>query len=461
MKNKSLNAMLEHSLIGVVLHNYADGSIDFVNDAAAKLLGFLPSEISGAQSLEMDWHFVNEHGDRLTSQDYPYNQIKRTEQPIHNCVYGIKHSDGELVWVMLNGYIEQHETHDKLIVIIINDITTRTRSFSFEKIVQNTHDMVIVTDAGNIEYPSGPSIVYVNKAFENMTGYSMAEVKGKTPRLLQGKDTDPKVKKKIYAAIKNRKAIKTTLLNYTKSNQPYWVEINIVPLKNNLGEVTHFVGLQRDITKQKEYLQRLENTNKSLENMKQQLEKLVEQRTSSLQEAKDALERIAFLDPLTDIPNRRFFFQHAEKLMQLASRHNLIIIVGILDIDDFKSINDEYGHQLGDDVLICIGNVLQTSFRSEDLYCRYGGEEFAICMAVEDKDEIEQVGQRLLKSIREVCLNHSGQDISLSASFGIACACAPLDCGLDALLRRADSAMYTAKSLGKDQYHIDYDLLLA
>jgi PAS domain S-box-containing protein len=123
--------------------------------------------------------------------------------------------------------------------------------FLIEDVVRFANDIVIVTEAQPLDEP-GPRIVYVNEAFSKLTGYTLEEVLGKTPRILQGPDSDPRAKADIRAALEKKEPIRTSIVNYSKSGIKYWLDINIIPLKNEKGEVTHFAAIERDLTEIKE-----------------------------------------------------------------------------------------------------------------------------------------------------------------------------------------------------------------
>lgn len=123
--------------------------------------------------------------------------------------------------------------------------------FLIEDVVRFANDIVIVTEAQPLDEP-GPKIVYVNEAFTQLTGYKLDEVLGKTPRILQGPESDPETKADIRAALEKKEPIRTSIVNYSKSGTKYWLDINIIPLKNKKGEVTHFAAIERDLTEIKE-----------------------------------------------------------------------------------------------------------------------------------------------------------------------------------------------------------------
>jgi len=120
----------------------------------------------------------------------------------------------------------------------------------FARIVENANDVIIVTRARPTS-GDGPEIVYVNQAFTDLTGYSAEEVLGRTPRLLQGPGTNKDTTARIRTALERGEPVRTEILNYTKAGTEYWIDLNIVPLRNAEGELTHFAAIERDLTAQK------------------------------------------------------------------------------------------------------------------------------------------------------------------------------------------------------------------
>lgn len=121
----------------------------------------------------------------------------------------------------------------------------------YEKLVQKISDTVMITEAENIEAPDGPKILYVNDAFTKMSGYSSTEVIGKTPRILQGPKTDKQELKRIKQALQNFESVKSTLINYSKQGEEYYVELEIIPVAFEDKQEKYFISIERDITQQK------------------------------------------------------------------------------------------------------------------------------------------------------------------------------------------------------------------
>ncbi|MDZ7960956.1 MAG: PAS domain S-box protein [Aulosira sp. DedQUE10] len=138
-------------------------------------------------------------------------------------------------------------------------------------VLVNAKDAIVITDAGAINEPLEPQIVYANTAFTQMCGYSLGEIIGKTPRFLQGEQTSLTEVAKIRAALQTGSSIQTELLNYKKNGTPYWVEINIYPIVDRERTITYFVAIQRDITKRKRDEESLKQTEELFQQLTQNI----------------------------------------------------------------------------------------------------------------------------------------------------------------------------------------------
>ncbi|RLT96996.1 diguanylate cyclase [Ketobacter sp.] len=450
----NLQNLLEHAHIGVVIHRW-DTSIIYANPTALRLMRLTYEQMIGKDAFDPQWSFVDDAGKKLLIEDYPVNKVKNSSERLTNEIMGVIDSSREEVsWFMINAYHEGDDnSENRFVVVTFTDISDSRELFSFRDIVENTQDIVIVTEANDIDYPTGPKIVYVNKAFEQLTGYSEEDIIGETPRMLQGALTDKASRARIQKALEAQQAVSETLLNYDCNGRPYWIEMNIMPLQNKYGEVTHFAAIERDVSERKFHQEQLEKRNQDLKSLKQNLERLVEERTVELQKAKAKLETLAFFDPLTNIPNRRYFIDHSNKLIKSCNRRQLMVAFGLLDIDNFKRLNDTHGHDIGDRALKALAQYLSQFFRVDDAYCRYGGEEFAFTVAIEQKQNLDSIAERLIHGIRELNIELTEHEsISITVSLGIKLATNTDELDLEAELKQADAALYQSKQDGKDRY---------
>ncbi|MEO1340679.1 MAG: PAS domain S-box protein, partial [Cyanobacteria bacterium J06635_13] len=142
------------------------------------------------------------------------------------------------------------------VVLNLRDISEREqideRLRLLESVIVNANDAVVITEAESLTAPEHPKIVYVNEAFSDITGYTPAEVIGKTPRILQGEKTDRHILHQIKQSLSRWMPIKTEIINYGKDGREYWVELNIIPIADRKGNYTHFVAVERNITDRKQ-----------------------------------------------------------------------------------------------------------------------------------------------------------------------------------------------------------------
>ena len=162
------------------------------------------------------------------------------------------------------------------------------------------------------------------------------------------------------------------------------------------------------------------------------------------------LHRLATTDVLTQSSNRRHFFECARREFEHACRFGSPLAFLLLDLDDFKKINDQYGHQVGDQVLQRLAQCGTNTLRRGDLFGRIGGEEFAALFPGCEQDVALQVAERLQREVQRLGFVHEGHSFGITVSQGLTSLLAT-DVSVDALYARADAAMYVAKRQGKNQ----------
>ena len=287
----------------------------------------------------------------------------------------------------------------------------------FKPILDNTNDVVVITSAHDLDC-GGPTILYVNPAFTEVTGYTRQEAVGQTPRMLRGPETDPKASAKIRAALEAGKSIRTEVLNYAKDGHTYWLDINIIPLHDENGRIEYFAAIQRDITEWKKL--------------------------------EEDLTRLASTDVLTGLHNRRAFFDVAATEIARARRYGDSLSVVSIDLDRFKLINDEYGHAAGDIALVRFAEICRRHVREVDLVARIGGEEFALLLPATSEDNAARLAERIRHAVHEITVLADGQSFDFTVSMGVAAYRGKND-SLEEFMRRADDALYRAKETGRDR----------
>ncbi len=316
----------------------------------------------------------------------------------------------QTIATILNGAIARYQVDEKLQLLA--------------SAIYHTEDSVIITDT-NLEQP-GPTILFVNQAFSKLTGYTATEVVGKSPRILQGPKSDRELLRQLKESLISGKSFHGTTINYRKNGQEFYNEWHIEPIKNQQGEITNYLGFQKDVT----------------EREKNRL-KLYHQ---------------AYHDPLTGLPNRGFFLEKLKSAIE-HSESNTTEQFALLffDLDGFKVINDSLGHLAGDQLLIKIAHRLQEVLRPGDTIARLGGDEFAVILPYVNSHHQGVIVAERIQSALSRPIKLRQQEVHISASIGIVLSTeqkALSHSSPAAFLQNADIAMYQAKERGKANYVI-------
>jgi diguanylate cyclase (GGDEF)-like protein len=219
-----------------------------------------------------------------------------------------------------------------------------------------------------------------------------------------------------------------------------WATFLLVSLVAFVAPVTATIMVVRHLTEALEKARRNE----------EELELQVAHRTKELVKANQVAEQMAFTDELTGLSNRRAYFKSANEMDLMARRHTRPYAVLMLDIDHFKAINDQWGHERGDAVLKALSNLLASSFRRADIVGRIGGEEFSILLPETDIQKACSLAEHLRQVIEAAIVPSSSGEIRFTASIGVA-SCDETTATFDQVLMNADVALYEAKNNGRNQ----------
>ncbi|NEZ03557.1 EAL domain-containing protein [Wenzhouxiangella sp. XN201] len=262
-------------------------------------------------------------------------------------------------------------------------------------------------------------LVYVNSAFERITGFSRDEVMGRNPRFLYGNDRDQRGLITIRNAINNQHEGEAVLRYYRKDGTLFWNELTIAPVFDDEGVATHFVGIINDITERKQY--------------------------------EEQLERQYSQDTLTGVASRNLLQDRVEQAITAAreTQHHLALL--FIDLDQFKRINDSLGRSAGDSVLREVAERLRGTVRARDTVARISGDEFVILINdIEERSDLPGRATAILR-VLEAPFQVAGREMNITASLGIAIHPGNGD-DYNTLLRNADIAMYRAKQLGANNF---------
>ncbi|MDI5921046.1 EAL domain-containing protein, partial [Halomonas sp. LR5S13] len=291
-----------------------------------------------------------------------------------------------------------------------------TRLRILERGVEASVNGVLIADAGEPDLP----IIYANDAFQRMTGYTREEIIGRNCRFLQGAETDTAAVEQVRQQLARQCEVHVTLCNYRKDGTPFWNDLYIAPVRDEEGQVTHYVGIQHDISEHKAYEARLAHH--------------------------------ASHDALTGLANRALLEDRLVHDFELARRQGHLLAVLFVDLDEFKPINDSLGHAIGDQLLLGVSQRLSAAMRAGDTLARLGGDEFVVLLPdLHNEEQALQVAERLLALIARP-YRVGEHELSLSCSIGIAVSSAEVS-QPNELIQQADMAMYRAKQQGRNAYY--------
>jgi diguanylate cyclase (GGDEF)-like protein/PAS domain S-box-containing protein len=262
-------------------------------------------------------------------------------------------------------------------------------------------------------------LIYVNPAFELLTGYSADEVIGDDCRFLQGSDLQQEGRFQLQSAIEHGAPGKVLLRNYKKNGERFFNEVHLSQVHDENGNISHVIGIQNDVTDQHEIRQQL--------------------------------ARQARHDALTGLSNRYALIEELKGALESAQQKDRQVAIVLLDLDNFKHMNDRFGHIEADRILVQIGRRLGSLVDKTETAARLGGDEFALVLSDwQDPGRLEKQMERILYEVRKP-LQLGNQEVMITGSAGVALY--PQDAvEPEELLQMADLSMYWIKRSGKNSF---------
>ena len=293
-------------------------------------------------------------------------------------------------------------------------------------------------DLSNIVSKTNPKgvITYVNDKFCEISGYTRTELIGKPHNIIRHPDMPREAFKELWDTIKAKKSWSGIVTNMSKNGSQYIVDTTIIPILDVDGDIVEYIAVRHDITELEETKQQLRNINKAMKH-----------KVDELYSMTNSLEEKVYKDNLTGINNRENFENFFVIEMLNAKQNNQTLSLLIFDIDNFKLINDTYGHQAGDIILVEITALISSKIKNGDIFARWGGEEFVILTPMTSLDGAYTLAENLRNLVANHCFSYVEKNLTIS--FGVAQLRSDDD--KDTFFKQADEALYRAKRLGRNR----------
>ncbi|WP_413699680.1 EAL domain-containing protein [Psychromonas sp. KJ10-10] len=397
-------ALSEATYGGIVIHN--KGIILECNSGLSDMSGYSYAELIGMNGLEL----IAPEDTELTKQNMHSASTESYE------VSGIS-KDGTKYPIAIKSKNILYKGHNAR-VMEIRDISVRKKTEEQLKLAASvfTHareGIVIADMQGNI--------VDVNETFSHITGYSREEVLGTNPSILSQGRHSVEFLDDIWTSLRETHEWSGEIWEKRKNGEKFATLATISTVYDAKENIKNYVALFSDITHMMRHQQQLKH--------------------------------IAHYDTLTNLPNRMLLSERLKNAIHQSNRRQQSIAVVYLDLDGFKAVNDNYGHGIGDELLIKLASLMKKSLRASDTIARIGGDEFvAVLVDIENQKDYELALERLLQAtMSRVSIGNRSMQVSTSIGVTIY----PHDnVDADQLIRHADQAMYIAKQTGKNRFHL-------
>ena len=406
---EKLRRLFDLSPLGIA-RNTLDGRFIEANQALLDMVGH-----------SRDSFLKLSYGD-LTPADYEIDEQHHMATLAAEGRYGpyekeYLHRDGHRVPVRLSGVVVTDPHGEKYSWSIIEDISESKRVESQTLLASSVFQS---TDEGIIVAAPDTTIVSVNPAFTQITGFSAEEAIGNTPRLLKSDRQDQHFYAAMWTLLSTAGQWQGQIWNRRKDGTPFLAWQTISAVKSTDGTILHYVSVFNDITE--------------------------------LHRKEEHIRFHAYHDALTGLPNRQLLIDRLGQEIERSRRTGKQVAVMFMDLDRFKVVNDSLGHNVGDELLIEVSGRLETSVRKSDTVGRWGGDEFIVVLSdFASIGDVADVAKKIIDQTSEP-MDLRGHDIRVGASIGIAIY--PQDgSDSDELLKHADLAMYRSKAAGRGGFH--------
>ncbi len=404
-----MGRVLDRSSNEIYIFNANNFQFIQVNQGARDNLGYSMKELSVMSPWDLKPEFTREEFLKHVESLQNCDRRQLNFETVH------KRKDGSTYSVEVRLQLS-HTEDPPVYVAIILDITERKQSEDklrmFSRAIEQSSNSVVITDAEN-------GIEYVNPEFTKLTGYTAAEVMGRNPGIWQSGETPAGTYKELWEAVHSGKEWRGELKNRKKDGTLYWATESISALRNENGEIIHYISMMQDITEQKD--------------------------------TRNQLNYLTHYDNLTSLPNRRLLVDRLQQAMKETDRNERLLAIMSVDLDQFKNVNDSLGHEAGDILLNKAAVRLKNCVRESDTVARLGGDEFTLVLSdLKHVNNAINVAEKVIEAFSKP-FHIKNQRLFVTASIGITLY--PLDDNnVEGMLRNADTAMYYAKDAGRNNF---------
>lgn len=392
---------------GILVLN-AQGVIIECNLAAQEMLKCSASDMIGSSHRYYPWKLLNENGSVLEFYEQPSYKALFMKEPQYGVILALERTDGSRIWILTNVQPIYSDDFEEVISVIVtfSDITEYRQSKHQLEAYVSIIDIHVIISTTDLE----GMITDVSEAFCKISGYTKEELLGKSHNIVRHPDVPSSLYEAMWAMLKEEKSWQGEIKNRRKDGSAYWVDTIIAPRYNEAGNIVGYTAIRQDITDKKR------------------------------------VEELSITDRLTGLFNRLKLDELFALHLNIARRYKREFSIVLLDIDKFKSVNDNYGHQVGDSVLQELAHILKENIRGEDAVGRWGGEEFLILLPSCNNDEALILAEKVRYLIECYSFLTVGQK---TASFGVS----TYHDGDDekSMVARADEALYRAKENGRNR----------
>lgn len=389
-----------------------NGTVVYWNQASEKIYGYTAEEALGGNLLDLIIP-----ADIRQEVESAVNWMFESGQGIPAGRLELKHKNGHAVHVHSSHTVIAIPNHPPVLFCMDADMSSLVRAEAELRIAAAAFESqqgMFITDAQGV-------ILRVNQAFTLTTGYSAEEAVGQTPRLIRSDYHPAAYYEAMWQSLLDTGFWQGEIWNRRKSGEVYANWITITAVRDEKGQITHYVSSQIDITQRKD--------------------------------AEAQIMHLAFYDPLTRLPNRRLLLDRLQQAIAASARNQSVGALLFIDLDNFKTLNDTLGHDVGDRLLQQVAERLTACIRKNDTVARLGGDEFLVMLEdlsqsqPEAATQAEAAGRKILDALNQIYQIDNHKYLG-SVSIGVTLF--SKQANVDELMKQADLAMYEAKSSGRN-----------